>query len=147
MHLWLSYFLSSQLAWITYHVIPGIKAKLITQVIIIVMSNDILRGGPYWSSRDRRMKKKREEGWGGVLELCLTTGACQHVKKKKKIRSAAGRELQSVASLLKSNLRPVIRRSAFTCFSCTPPSRLLSPKPWACLKFGSPAPHISVLFF
>ncbi|KAG7468810.1 hypothetical protein JOB18_006230 [Solea senegalensis] len=28
---------------ITYHIIPGIKAKLITQVIIILMSNDMLR--------------------------------------------------------------------------------------------------------
>lgn len=66
MHLWLSYFLLPQQGWITYHIIPGIKAKLITQVIIILTSNDMLWGS-YWFSRDASR--------GNGLELCLATGA------------------------------------------------------------------------
>lgn len=73
MHLWLSYFLFPQQGWITYRVISGIKAKLITQVIIILMSNDMLRG-PYWFRGDASR--------GDGLELCLTTAAASELSSE-----------------------------------------------------------------
>lgn len=84
MHLWWSYFLSSQQGWITYHVIPGIKAKLITQVIIILTSNDMLRG-PYWFRRNAAWSF----AWRG--DASTAPALC-------KIRSAGGKKKANLQS-------------------------------------------------
>lgn len=151
MHLWLSYSLSSQQGWITYHVIPGIKAKLITQVIIMLRSNDVLRG-PYRFSRRR---SSGETAWSSAL----TTGAASVLSGKKKMRSAAERELPSAVHArrrvipVKSNLRPVIGLSAFTRFLITSSNArrltLLSPGAdciWSLVSFNSPLCFISFFF-
>lgn len=87
MHLWWSYFLSSQQGWITYRVIPGIKAKLITQVIIILTSNDMLLG-PYWF--------KRNAAWSFAWRQAMPSTA----PALRKIRSAGGKKKANLQSAL-----------------------------------------------